>query len=87
MQLQQTAVSSALCLFVCLQPRGALENALKGHASSIRQIHREQVVPMEQAMVITSRTTQTQVPLTRHTYAQANAHRSSPVSKKNLLLK
>uniref|UniRef100_A0AAQ4S8G0 Prominin 1 b n=1 Tax=Gasterosteus aculeatus aculeatus TaxID=481459 RepID=A0AAQ4S8G0_GASAC len=35
-------------------PRGALENALKGHASSIRQIHREQVVPMEQAMVITS---------------------------------
>uniref|UniRef100_A0A8C7IY96 Prominin 1 b n=1 Tax=Oncorhynchus kisutch TaxID=8019 RepID=A0A8C7IY96_ONCKI len=34
-----------------LLPRGALENALKGHASSIRQIHREQVVPMEQAMV------------------------------------
>ncbi|KAM6939761.1 prominin 1 b isoform 2-T2 [Xenentodon cancila] len=31
-------------------PRGALENALKGHASSIRTIHREQVVPMEQAM-------------------------------------
>lgn len=31
-------------------PRGALENALKGHASSIRQIHREQVVPVEQAM-------------------------------------
>ncbi|KAK2865642.1 hypothetical protein Q7C36_001698 [Tachysurus vachellii] len=31
-------------------PRGALGNALKGHASSIRQIHREQVVPMEQAM-------------------------------------
>ncbi|XP_035856003.1 prominin 1 b isoform X2 [Sander lucioperca] len=31
-------------------PRGALENALKGHASSIRQIHREQVVPMLQAM-------------------------------------
>ncbi|XP_014824157.1 PREDICTED: prominin-1-A-like isoform X2 [Poecilia mexicana] len=31
-------------------PRGALENALKGHASSIRSIHREQVVPMEQAM-------------------------------------
>ncbi|XP_031719237.1 prominin 1 b isoform X2 [Anarrhichthys ocellatus] len=31
-------------------PRGALENALKGHASSIRQIHREHVVPMEQAM-------------------------------------
>uniref|UniRef100_A0A8D3D1V9 Prominin 1 b n=1 Tax=Scophthalmus maximus TaxID=52904 RepID=A0A8D3D1V9_SCOMX len=32
-------------------PRGALENALRGHASSIRQIHREMVVPMEQAMV------------------------------------
>lgn len=31
-------------------PRGALENALRGHASSIRIIHREQVVPMEQAM-------------------------------------
>ncbi|KAI1887300.1 hypothetical protein AGOR_G00188870 [Albula goreensis] len=31
-------------------PRGALENALKGHASSIRQIHSQQVVPMEQAM-------------------------------------
>ncbi|XP_028974046.2 prominin 1 b isoform X3 [Esox lucius] len=33
-----------------LLPRGALENALKGHASSIRQIHREQVIPVEQAM-------------------------------------
>uniref|UniRef100_A0A9J8C3G4 Prominin 1 b n=1 Tax=Cyprinus carpio carpio TaxID=630221 RepID=A0A9J8C3G4_CYPCA len=32
-------------------PRGALENALKGHASSIRQIHKEQVVPMEQATI------------------------------------
>lgn len=31
-------------------PRGALENALKGHASSIRNIHREHVVPLEQAM-------------------------------------
>uniref|UniRef100_A0AAX7VV21 Prominin 1 b n=1 Tax=Astatotilapia calliptera TaxID=8154 RepID=A0AAX7VV21_ASTCA len=31
-------------------PRGALENALRGHASSIRFIHREQVVPLEQAM-------------------------------------
>uniref|UniRef100_A0A7N6BR40 Prominin 1 b n=1 Tax=Anabas testudineus TaxID=64144 RepID=A0A7N6BR40_ANATE len=37
-------------------PRGALENALKGHASSIRQIHRDQVVPLEQAMVITPST-------------------------------
>uniref|UniRef100_A0A671YSS2 Prominin 1 b n=1 Tax=Sparus aurata TaxID=8175 RepID=A0A671YSS2_SPAAU len=34
-------------------PRGALENALKGHASSIRQIHREHVVPIEQAMLST----------------------------------
>ncbi|KAJ8000426.1 hypothetical protein DPEC_G00180010 [Dallia pectoralis] len=33
-----------------LLPRGALGNALKGHASSIRLIHREQVIPMEQAM-------------------------------------
>uniref|UniRef100_A0AAQ5YJ37 Prominin 1 b n=1 Tax=Amphiprion ocellaris TaxID=80972 RepID=A0AAQ5YJ37_AMPOC len=38
-------------------PRGALENALRGHASSIRLIHREQVVPMEQAMVIIARNT------------------------------
>uniref|UniRef100_A0A3Q3IL44 Prominin 1 b n=1 Tax=Monopterus albus TaxID=43700 RepID=A0A3Q3IL44_MONAL len=40
-------------------PRGALQNALKGHASSIRQIQREQVVPMEQAMVLSSPTAQT----------------------------
>uniref|UniRef100_A0A8B9LWM6 Prominin-1-A-like n=1 Tax=Astyanax mexicanus TaxID=7994 RepID=A0A8B9LWM6_ASTMX len=33
-------------------PRGALGNALKGHASSIRQIHKEQVLPMEQAMLM-----------------------------------
>uniref|UniRef100_A0A8C5H0X3 Prominin-1-A-like n=1 Tax=Gouania willdenowi TaxID=441366 RepID=A0A8C5H0X3_GOUWI len=39
-------------------PRGALENALKGHASSIRNIHREQVVPLEQAMVINHHTAQ-----------------------------
>ncbi|XP_058861769.1 prominin-1-A-like isoform X13 [Acipenser ruthenus] len=31
-------------------PKGALENALKGHASSIRFIHGQQVVPLEQAM-------------------------------------
>ncbi|KAG7461687.1 hypothetical protein MATL_G00193700 [Megalops atlanticus] len=31
-------------------PRGALESALRGHASSIRQIHGQQVVPMEQSM-------------------------------------
>ncbi|XP_068444894.1 prominin 1 b isoform X2 [Clinocottus analis] len=42
-------------------PRGALENALKGHASSIRQIHRDQVVPMEQAMkYVRARSTLTQ---------------------------
>ncbi|XP_064367480.1 prominin-1 isoform X6 [Dromaius novaehollandiae] len=31
-------------------PKGALENALKGHASNIRVIHNQQVVPLEQAM-------------------------------------
>uniref|UniRef100_A0A4W4EYX8 Prominin 1 b n=1 Tax=Electrophorus electricus TaxID=8005 RepID=A0A4W4EYX8_ELEEL len=31
-------------------PRGALANALRGHASSIRHIHKTQVVPKEQAM-------------------------------------
>ncbi|XP_068133916.1 prominin-1 isoform X1 [Hyperolius riggenbachi] len=31
-------------------PKGALGNALKGHANSIRMIHIQQVVPMEQAM-------------------------------------
>ncbi|XP_064509257.1 prominin-1 isoform X14 [Pseudopipra pipra] len=31
-------------------PKGALENALKGHANSIRMIHNQQVVPLEQAM-------------------------------------
>ncbi|KFZ52271.1 Prominin-1-A, partial [Antrostomus carolinensis] len=31
-------------------PKGALENALKGHANSIRMIHDQQVVPLEQAM-------------------------------------
>lgn len=42
-------------------PRGALENALKGHASSIRQIHREQVLPLEQAMkFVKARTTLSQ---------------------------
>ncbi|KAG9347161.1 hypothetical protein JZ751_006088 [Albula glossodonta] len=32
------------------EPRGALENALRGHAASIRQIHRQLVVPLEQSM-------------------------------------
>ncbi|XP_062991503.1 prominin-1 isoform X2 [Elgaria multicarinata webbii] len=31
-------------------PKGALENALKGHANNIRLIHNQQVVPLEQAM-------------------------------------
>ncbi|XP_036619445.1 prominin-1 [Trichosurus vulpecula] len=33
-------------------PKGALENALKGHANNIRMIHRQHVVPMEQEMSI-----------------------------------
>ncbi|XP_053258703.1 prominin-1 isoform X5 [Podarcis raffonei] len=33
-------------------PKGALENALKGHANSIRVIHNQQVVPLEQAMTV-----------------------------------
>uniref|UniRef100_A0A8C6K2I4 Uncharacterized protein n=1 Tax=Melopsittacus undulatus TaxID=13146 RepID=A0A8C6K2I4_MELUD len=32
-------------------PKGALENALKGHANNIRMIHNQQVIPLEQAMV------------------------------------
>ncbi|XP_066487884.1 prominin-1 isoform X2 [Tiliqua scincoides] len=31
-------------------PRGALQNALKGHANNIRMIHNQQVVPLEQSM-------------------------------------
>ncbi|XP_058049291.1 prominin-1 isoform X2 [Ahaetulla prasina] len=31
-------------------PKGALENALKGHANTIRLIHNQQVVPLEQGM-------------------------------------
>uniref|UniRef100_A0A4W3HPZ7 Prominin 1 b n=1 Tax=Callorhinchus milii TaxID=7868 RepID=A0A4W3HPZ7_CALMI len=33
-------------------PRGALENALKGHANNIRKIHNDQVIPLEQTMYI-----------------------------------
>ncbi|XP_037255896.1 prominin-1 isoform X13 [Falco rusticolus] len=33
-------------------PKGALENALKGHANSIRMIHNQQVIPLEQAMTV-----------------------------------
>lgn len=49
---KQQMQHSFILINLCSQPRGALENALKGHASSIRHIHREQVVPLEQAMVI-----------------------------------
>ncbi|XP_031799293.1 prominin-1 isoform X3 [Sarcophilus harrisii] len=31
-------------------PKGALENALKGHASNIRMIHHQHVIPLEQEM-------------------------------------
>uniref|UniRef100_A0A8C9ZDB0 Prominin 1 b n=1 Tax=Sander lucioperca TaxID=283035 RepID=A0A8C9ZDB0_SANLU len=48
-EIDYEAYLAEVCVCVC--PRGALENALKGHASSIRQIHREQVVPMLQAML------------------------------------
>ncbi|KAM4709477.1 prominin-1 isoform 1-T1 [Discoglossus pictus] len=39
-------------------PKGALGNALKGHANSIRTIHIQQVIPLEQAMkYVKARTT------------------------------
>ncbi|XP_013884249.1 prominin-1-A isoform X2 [Austrofundulus limnaeus] len=33
-----------------LMPRGPLQTALKAHVSTLQQIHRQQIVPMEQAM-------------------------------------
>ncbi|XP_069557811.1 prominin-1-A isoform X8 [Brachyistius frenatus] len=33
-----------------LMPRGPLQTHLKGHISTMRQIHRQQIIPMEQAM-------------------------------------
>ncbi|XP_031722707.1 prominin-1-A isoform X2 [Anarrhichthys ocellatus] len=33
-----------------LMPRGALQTALKGHAGTLRQIHTQQIISMEQAM-------------------------------------
>ncbi|KAM6953130.1 prominin-1-A [Aplochiton taeniatus] len=33
-----------------IMPKGSLQASLKGHASSLRQIHTQQVIPMEQAM-------------------------------------
>uniref|UniRef100_H2ST70 Prominin 1a n=1 Tax=Takifugu rubripes TaxID=31033 RepID=H2ST70_TAKRU len=35
-----------------LMPRGGLQMALKGHAGTLRQIHSQQIIPMEQAMVM-----------------------------------
>uniref|UniRef100_A0A7N6ATQ6 Prominin 1 b n=1 Tax=Anabas testudineus TaxID=64144 RepID=A0A7N6ATQ6_ANATE len=34
-----------------LMPRGPLQTALKGHIGTLRQIHSQQIIPMEQAMV------------------------------------
>ncbi|KAG8003832.1 Prominin-1-A [Nibea albiflora] len=33
-----------------LMPRGALQTALKGHVGTLRQIHKQQIISMEQAM-------------------------------------
>ncbi|XP_032383223.1 prominin-1-A isoform X3 [Etheostoma spectabile] len=33
-----------------LMPRGALQTSLKGHVGTLRQIHSQQIIPMEQAM-------------------------------------
>lgn len=44
-------VVDLLCFL--LQPRGGLQTALKGHAGTLRQIHSQQIIPMEQAMVRT----------------------------------
>uniref|UniRef100_A0A7N8WME8 Prominin 1a n=1 Tax=Mastacembelus armatus TaxID=205130 RepID=A0A7N8WME8_9TELE len=35
-----------------LMPRGPLQSALKGYAGTLRQIHSQQIIPMEQATVI-----------------------------------
>uniref|UniRef100_A0A7N5ZUP0 Prominin 1 b n=1 Tax=Anabas testudineus TaxID=64144 RepID=A0A7N5ZUP0_ANATE len=35
-----------------LMPRGPLQTALKGHIGTLRQIHSQQIIPMEQAMVV-----------------------------------
>uniref|UniRef100_A0AAX7VJM6 Prominin 1 b n=1 Tax=Astatotilapia calliptera TaxID=8154 RepID=A0AAX7VJM6_ASTCA len=35
-----------------LMPKSNLQSALKGHVSTLRQIHRQQIVPMEQSMVM-----------------------------------
>lgn len=42
-------VVDLLCFL--FQPRGGLQTALKGHAGTLRQIHSQQIIPMEQAMV------------------------------------
>uniref|UniRef100_A0A669DHB6 Prominin 1a n=1 Tax=Oreochromis niloticus TaxID=8128 RepID=A0A669DHB6_ORENI len=35
-----------------LMPKSRLQSALKGHVGTLRQIHRQQIVPMEQSMVM-----------------------------------
>uniref|UniRef100_A0A3Q0SE94 Prominin 1a n=1 Tax=Amphilophus citrinellus TaxID=61819 RepID=A0A3Q0SE94_AMPCI len=35
-----------------LMPKSPLQSAMKGHIGTLRQIHRQQIVPMEQSMVI-----------------------------------
>ncbi|XP_039866090.1 prominin-1-A isoform X2 [Simochromis diagramma] len=38
-----------------LMPKSNLQSALKGHVSTLRQIHRQQIVPMEQSMYVRAR--------------------------------
>lgn len=46
-------ISSKFLVLLCVfQPRGALQTALKGHIGTLRQIHNQQIIPMEQAMVM-----------------------------------
>lgn len=47
-------VSRANNCFFLLQSKGTLQTSLKGHANTIRQIHIQQVIPLEQSMVIYS---------------------------------
>uniref|UniRef100_A0A4W4F0T2 Prominin 1 b n=1 Tax=Electrophorus electricus TaxID=8005 RepID=A0A4W4F0T2_ELEEL len=64
-------------------PRGALANALRGHASSIRHIHKTQVVPKEQAMSSLSQsirllqTTSKELPVSYKNSTQLTTHLSS----------
>ncbi|KAF7248101.1 Prominin-1-A [Varanus komodoensis] len=47
---QERLITSVRRITTQWTPKGALENALKGHANNIRMIHSQQVVPLEQAM-------------------------------------